>query len=293
MRPWRVECCRFFACVKSLTLAFFLGSASAQTAAPEAAISLPANPVAGYPLGVEIAMAVPVPGYSHENPLWPTSFGWTARSTDGKLQLRGKIVEVSHVGLHCFSPPVPVCPGDIAPSIRHTRSQFTIGPFPTGTYPIEVFNVGNTSNTPDARASLVVTDPTPSRTTTPWVDYSDHWWNPQESGWGMMIWHEVKLNQFMAAWFGYDAEGNPYWFTVQGGIWQRVVNGNSVGFRYSGKVYESSGPNYTVLNYDPDKVSARQIGTAVIEFIDARNGMLTFTIDGVVTRTTRITRFNP
>lgn len=274
----------------ALVLSAFAGDTSAQTT-PAATIALPANALAGYTLGLGVSMATSMPGYLHSDPSWPISLGWTAGSVNGRLQLRAQVVGVTHGATICD--PIMGCQAYFPPSIKYTRSQFTVGPFPAGAYAIDVFNAGNTTSTPDGSASMIVKAPAVTRVNTPWIDYSDHWWNPLEPGWGMMVWHEKNTNGFMAAWFGYGTEGKPYWFTVQGGNWQRVVNGTAVGFRYSGPIFESAGPDYTFLNFDPNRVSARRIGTATIEFTDARNGTLSFTVDNVVTRTTRITRFNP
>ena len=46
-------------------------------------------------------------------------------------------------------------------------------------------------------------------------NYSDHWYNPSESGWGVTIAdHDTQL---FAVWYAYDTDGSPLWFTVPGG----------------------------------------------------------------------------
>ena len=43
-------------------------------------------------------------------------------------------------------------------------------------------------------------------------NYSDMWFNPSESGWGVTIAdHETQL---FAVWYTYDTDGHPLWFTI-------------------------------------------------------------------------------
>ena len=126
----------------------------------------------------------------------------------------------------------------------------------------------------------------------PWMDYSDFWWNPQEPGTGLMVWHDVKTAQFLAAYFGYGTDGKSYWFTLQGGTWQRVQHGQSIGFRHSGTLYESNGTGFASPNAFYT-LPAKAVGTGGMEFTDAGNGTFSLDITGVATKTMPITRFNP
>ena len=65
-------------------------------------------------------------------------------------------------------------------------------------------------------------------------NYSDMWFNPSESGWGVTIAdHDTQL---FAVWYAYDTDGSPTWFTGPGG----TFNANRTFF--SGDVYRSTGP---------------------------------------------------
>ena len=48
------------------------------------------------------------------------------------------------------------------------------------------------------------------------IDYSDLWWNPNESGWGLNVVQHASRNIF-AVWFTYDANASPRWFVITGG----------------------------------------------------------------------------
>jgi hypothetical protein len=64
-------------------------------------------------------------------------------------------------------------------------------------------------------------------------NYTDLWWNPGESGWGMNI--TMKQNVFFAVWYVYDQAGAATWYTLQQGKW---VNSSC----YSGDIIKTNGP---------------------------------------------------
>ena len=50
----------------------------------------------------------------------------------------------------------------------------------------------------------------------PWVslNHAGHWWNPNDSGVGLFVWHDAADN-ILAAWFTYTADGKPAWYVFQ------------------------------------------------------------------------------
>lgn len=96
---------------------------------------------------------------------------------------------------------------------------------------------------------------TPAPATT---NYSDIWWNPSESGWGMTIAdHETQL---FAVWYTYDANGRPTWFVIPGGEFtqnRRIFNGT---------LYQTRGPCYREATFDPSRVTVTPVGSATIDF---------------------------
>src|SRR3954465_9907928 len=88
-------------------------------------------------------------------------------------------------------------------------------------------------------------------------NYSDMWWNPSESGWGVTIAdHETNL---FAVWYAYDTDGSPIWFTGPGG----PFNANHTYF--VGGVYRTTGPAFTGP-FDPNAVTRTKVGTASFDF---------------------------
>ena len=82
----------------------------------------------------------------------------------------------------------------------------------------------------------------------PWLchaeNYSDMWWNPNESGWGVTIAdHETQL---FAVYYSYDTDGSPLWFTVPGGTFTPDRR------YFSGDLYRTTGPSFAGP-FDPAK----------------------------------------
>jgi lysyl endopeptidase len=105
------------------------------------------------------------------------------------------------------------------------------------------------------------------------IDYSDLWWDPTESGWGLNIIQHASRNIF-AVWYTYGNDSRPMWFTVPGGTWTTPTT-------FTGSVYSTSGPAANNPSFDHSLVVVNQVGTATITFSDASNGTWAYTINGV------------
>jgi hypothetical protein len=104
------------------------------------------------------------------------------------------------------------------------------------------------------------------------TDYTDLWWLPAESGWGLNIIQHASRNIF-AVWYTYGNDGKPMWFTVPGGTW---TSANT----FTGLVYSTSGPAANTA-FDPARVSVSPVGNATLTFNGANNGTWAYTINGV------------
>ena len=115
-------------------------------------------------------------------------------------------------------------------------------------------------------------------------NYSDIWWNPNESGWGVTI--ADHDTQIFAVWYTYDTDGSPMWFTVPGGTF------NSTRTFFSGDLYRTTGPSFTGT-FDPNAVTTTKVGSASFDFSQASgaggSAVLSWTI-GSASRSVRIQR---
>ena len=147
-----------------------------------------------------------------------------------------------------------------------------LGRFPAGTYSVEVTGLASAS-TQFSVADAPGTSFYPRNI--PAVNYSDIWWTPSESGWGLSI-VQGPTNLLFAAWFVYDASGKPTWYTLQPGEWTYVGRGSA----YTGPVYKTTGP-YFGGPFNPAQVGITQVGTGTLSFRDSGSGTFGYTIDGV------------
>jgi len=105
--------------------------------------------------------------------------------------------------------------------------------------------------------------------------YSDLWYNPSESGWGInMIQQQNTL--FMTL-FVYGSDGRSRFYVASGAT--RTATG------FSGPLYETNGPHFGGA-FNSGLVNIRQVGTITFTPAVWYRGELTYSIDGVsVTKT--------
>ena len=146
-----------------------------------------------------------------------------------------------------------------------------IGRFPPGSFNLVVYFAGNTQV---AAIQFSVADSYPTKTGPfPIDDYTDHWWDPQELGWGISIMQHTS-DRIVATWFVYDQAGHPVWYSLQPGAW--VFDHPAV---YTGPVYKTTGP-YFGAPFDSRKLSITQVGTGTLTFTDHNNGTFAYTVEG-------------
>jgi hypothetical protein len=127
------------------------------------------------------------------------------------------------------------------------------------------YTVGGSS-----RTVAITRHPITTGTAQPTVNYTDIWWNPGESGWGLAIAHQYGV--MFLAWYVYDASGKPVWYVAS----NCAVNGNGC----SGALYRTTGPAFG-LGFNPAQVQVFTAGSVSVNFSDANNGTVSYTVDGV------------
>ena len=113
-------------------------------------------------------------------------------------------------------------------------------------------------------------------------DVSDLWWNPQESGWGvnMIQQHDV----IFATFFVYGADGRARWYVSS----EMTSNGapEDTQMIWHGRLYETTGPVVTNGEFNPSAVTRRDVGEVIFVYSRPNSGILSWTVDGVVTSRT-------
>jgi len=105
--------------------------------------------------------------------------------------------------------------------------------------------------------------------------WSDIWWNPSESGWGVNI--AQQSDAMFMTFFVYAADGSAHWYG--GTVYAGAIQPSSFA-RFDGDLYETRGPGIAGP-FNPASVVARKVGS--IAFLPASLGSatLTYTVDGV------------
>ncbi len=113
-------------------------------------------------------------------------------------------------------------------------------------------------------------------------NYTDLWWNPAESGWGVNFNHQGQT--IFATLFTYGADGAPDWFVMSDGA--RQADGS-----FRGKLYRATGPAFDASPWGG--VALAEVGTMQVAFPTTGTGTLTYSVDGVtVTKSIERQRFS-
>ncbi len=115
------------------------------------------------------------------------------------------------------------------------------------------------------------------------TNFTDLWWNPQESGWGVNMTHQD--NTIAAAWYTYAADGTPMWLLSTPSL---QADGS-----YSGQIFRAS-TGTPLLQINGTAALApgamQSVGNLVLRFSDGEKGTMSFTLDNV-TQSKNIQRY--
>ena len=101
-------------------------------------------------------------------------------------------------------------------------------------------------------------------------DYTDIWWTPSESGWGLSL--AQHGNNVFGVWYTYAPSGHPLFVALSGVTFTAPDT-------FSGALYTTTGPAYTNATFDPSQVHATQVGSATLHF-SGDTGTFTSTVSG-------------
>jgi hypothetical protein len=130
----------------------------------------------------------------------------------------------------------------------------------TGTFNYTINNISG--------SKAITLQPLASGTTAPAVDYTDLWWNPDESGWGVSLTQQFAT--VFAAWYTYDSTGKPIWY---------VANCPLAGATGTGDLYQVTGGAPLTSVWNGTNLATR-VGSVTFAFSNASNGTMTYTLNG-------------
>lgn len=106
--------------------------------------------------------------------------------------------------------------------------------------------------------------------------YSDLWWNPSESGWGINF--IQQFDTIFATMFVYGADGKTSWY-----VGSSMVTTPADSSRFTGDLYETTGPWFGTT-FNPASVVVRKVGTITFTATPGAlgtTGNLAYSVDGV------------
>jgi hypothetical protein len=181
--------------------------------------------------------------------------------------------------------PIPLCrylPPD----------EMDLGRLPAGNYTVTL--VTSFGSILVDKAPFTVADARVSKAA-PYVrlDYSGHWWDPNDSGWGLFIWQDAKnpADTIFAAWFSYTSDGKPMWYVFQP-TWQTFTVTAEAALLQTSRPPGATSP-------PPGPTASNKVGTASLDFTNAPEfgasdeGTLTYTFTNGTKQVRKIQRFKP
>ena len=104
--------------------------------------------------------------------------------------------------------------------------------------------------------------------------YTDLWWNPQQSGWGVNV--VQQLETAFVTLFVYGADGKPTWYVAPAA---HVVAYQGARPIFSGELYRAEGPAHTGP-FDPSKVKPHDAGQLSLEILADDRLRLYYNVEG-------------
>lgn len=102
------------------------------------------------------------------------------------------------------------------------------------------------------------------------TDYSDLWWNPSESGWGIQFVQQDSI--IFATMFVYGPSGQPVWYSA--------TMGATTTASFTGTLYVNQGSYFGTIPFNSASVTNRQVGTMTVNFPSIGTATLTYAVDG-------------
>ncbi|HEX4858809.1 MAG TPA: hypothetical protein VFV17_07290 [Usitatibacteraceae bacterium] len=167
--------------------------------------------------------------------------------------------------------------------------EIDLGRLPAGNYKMSLIDPRPQLGRPVfSNISFVVADARASKAA-PYVrlDYSGHWWDPNDSGWGLFVWQDAADN-LLAAWFTYGTDGKPIWWVFQP-KWLGDVGTADADLLQTSRLPGTTSP-------PPNPTAIVKVGTARLNFgrtSIAESGTITYTVGNGPTMTRTIQRFRP
>ncbi len=198
----------------------------------------------------------------------------TDRTQVQALEARGYVVDGVEGYIYSFqgSPPVPLGTLALCQAFDSTRIDNIL--YAAATCDKTQLNNALGENTGGNYQSSGALGYVPAVVTTAPLNYTDLWFNPNESGWGIHLTHHNQ--QLFGAWFTYDEQGNQL-FLVMPGCNVRAFDGTTC----TGDLYRTTGPSFKAPAFNPALVTTTKIGSATLTFAGQDTATFSYQIGSV------------
>ena len=160
------------------------------------------------------------------------------------------------------SPPTVPWNGAGKVTTKVGAGKLTFPKFAEGTFN---FTINNVSGSKAITEQIFASGSSP-----PAIDYTDLWWNPSESGWGISL--TQQFNIIFAAWYTYDTNGSPVWYVVP--------NCPVLGAGCSGTLYKVTGGEALTAAWNGTN-PAFEVGVVNFVFNNTSTGTMNYNVNNV------------
>ncbi len=105
------------------------------------------------------------------------------------------------------------------------------------------------------------------------TNFTDQWWNPAESGWGVSIHQQYDV--MFVIFFVQGPDSLPIWYAAP--AYYQYNSGSPV---FAGDLYQTNGPWFGG-SFDPAAVTERKVGAVTFTATSVDTALLTYSVDGV------------
>ena len=104
------------------------------------------------------------------------------------------------------------------------------------------------------------------------TSYSDLWWNPAESGWGVNINQQGDI--IFATWFTYGTGGRNAWYVMSDA--RRQADGS-----FKGAIYQTTGVPFAQISGQASAITIDEVGNGTFRFTSNEGGTFSYKIGTV------------
>ncbi|MEP7157133.1 MAG: peptidylprolyl isomerase [Betaproteobacteria bacterium] len=160
--------------------------------------------------------------------------------------------------------------GGTSPAVAWNGSAKITTKVGTGTLTFASTTAGTFAFTINGVSGTKAITPQVFSSDTPAIDYSDMWWNPNESGWGISVTQQGSI--IFAAWYAYDATGKAIWYVAP--------NCTVTGTTCTSRLYKVTGGESLNALWNGTN-PAEDVGSLAFSFTTTSAATMTYTLNGV------------